>query len=306
MPPAPADVADRFGQPGQRVVRLVFVFERNDARVFVLDEDPQKGRYVDDPPAHLDLAPLGRGLGHVLHVNVQEAIEKLLRGRQKVGDNADRVSDVDTQADSLVEVLDTLVHAFRRGKDLVGWAVVVDSDRNVVLLHLPLDIHEQFDFRRGHDDLHSRRLGVVECLVDFRHLLHGNHTASVERQSLATHLFGRRGDLVRLGVQRQMERLEADIRQPGSPGQRQCLVETELPERIRSNAELQRRARALEPEGELPRAQRRLARPSGRQTGGHRCDPAPCEKLSAAACLVWGRIASSEVHGEFSFLRVGG
>src|SRR5208337_3907688 len=129
------------------------------------------------------------------------------------------VADIDAETDAMIERRNLLVDALRRGEAAVAGAVVVDSHGNVVLLHMPLDRRQQSWLWADDQYPQAGRLAVVEGLRDLALLRHVDYAAAVEREARIGHLGGDGGQFLGLGVQRQVERLQGNMLEPGPLGQ---------------------------------------------------------------------------------------
>jgi hypothetical protein len=151
----------------------------------------------------------------------------------RVGADSQGVPDVHADADPRVEFLDLLINAFRGRIQLVSRPVVVNRHLDVELLDPLVDQRQHLVRGSGHDRPHPRRPRIVKRLVDIAVGLHRHHAAAVQVKSSRFDFGGRGGNLVGRGVQRQMETLQADVRQAHPLGHRQCLVKVELAQRVR-------------------------------------------------------------------------
>ena len=112
----------RFREARQWIVGLFLVFERRDAFEFHVDQSADEAGKVDDSAAYGRSFALGGRRGHVFDVEVEQAVAALADRAQQVGSDANGVSDVDAQADTVVERLDGVVDALGRREVTVARA----------------------------------------------------------------------------------------------------------------------------------------------------------------------------------------
>ena len=167
------------------------------------------------PRPDLDGVALRRRRGNVLDMNVEQPVGELLGRAAGIAAGANRMADVDAQADAAVEPLDLLVGHVGRRDRLVARPVIVDGHANVVLLHFFVDQRQQVGhWASATITLHSGGLGVLEGSIHVGRLLHEDHAAAVQVDARRLHLGRGLGDLLGRAVERQMNGLQTDVLQP--------------------------------------------------------------------------------------------
>src|SRR5713101_8026707 len=127
-----AHVRHRLDHPGQRVPGLDLVLEAHLPLIADVDQRFEESREIDHAAADFNLAFLLALHRQILHVHVVEAVAALTARLDGIGAGAQRVTDVDAEAETFVARLHRGIGILGARPALVLWTVIVDRHSDVV------------------------------------------------------------------------------------------------------------------------------------------------------------------------------
>src|SRR5262245_8387458 len=189
-------VADRFGQPRHRVLRVFFVLKADQTLIFDLQQGGKDGSRIEDSSSTLDRRIPFAERGDVFHVHVVKALAAFEDRFRRVNSGAGGMADVNAETDALVVFFDGFQHVIRGRELFVLRPVIVDGDFDVELLdHLIQILHPLVEVagvsnRRADHRRNADVAGEFESAADVGLIVFYSHVADAEwnQTGVAEHL----------------------------------------------------------------------------------------------------------------------
>ena len=241
------EVADAFCYANEGVGHVFLVLQTEGAFVAYLAEHLDKQGEVDDATAQLYGMTCLCGLCDVLQMHVEHSLCIALQVLDGVCSIAQIVPDIQTHSYARVAVLDVFPDGGCIGIEGHVWSVQMDGIADACLLDFLLHMVEHILVGRGiapgawnaYYEVHSYPLCIGKSLIHCSHIFHIYRAYAIANDAVCSQFLLELGYLFCIGIEGQMEVLDAEVVDINLLHEGQCGVDVKLVEGVASHADVE-------------------------------------------------------------------